>query len=80
MATAKSAFDPRSAAPTLLHLEGVVEGVPDRDLSDNDLATIAFARRAREDRPDYPHDLPDAAIAALRDELLATGRYSLKED
>lgn len=69
-------FDPRSAAPTLFHVGGLIPGVPDRDLSGSDLARLAFLRCDRESRPSLPTDIPNADIAALADELVASGIYT----
>lgn len=46
--------------------------VPARDLDDADLASIAFDRLPREERPESRADTP---TDALRDELIASGLY-----
>lgn len=74
MSTSKRAFDPTSAAPTLFYVgPGYLLDVPARDLSDNDLARIAFERASK--RPDLHADMPDAALTAVREDLLASGHY-----
>lgn len=73
--SAAPTFDPRSAAPTLRHLGGIAGGVPARDLSDADLARLAFESVPREERPASVLDVPAAAIAAIRDSLVGTGKY-----
>lgn len=68
------AFDPRSAAPTLAYSgSGSIRGIPARDLSDADLARAAW--EAADPRPASVLDVTDAAIAFIRDELIATGIY-----
>lgn len=68
------AFDPRSAAPTLTYSgSGAIAGIPARDLSDADLARVAW--EASDPRPATVLDVPDADIAAARDHLIATGIY-----
>ncbi len=69
-------FDPRSAAPTLFHTGGVLGGVPARDLSDADLARLAF--EASDPRPATVLDVPAKDIAAIRDRLVESGIYSVK--
>lgn len=79
MVKPQRAFDPTSAAPTLFYTgSGAVAGVPARDLSDNDLAHVAFARLSREDRPALAADVSDKALASLRDDLVALGAYATK--
>lgn len=81
---APRAFDPRSAAPTLAYTGGpdgfpALRGVPARDLSDADLARIAYEEA--EIRPASPLGVTDSDLAALRDRLVGTGLYtSPKED
>lgn len=66
---AKPEFDVRSAKPVLSYVgPSVVSGIPARDLSANDLARFAWIRRRG--------DVDDKAIAAIRDELVATGQYT----
>lgn len=55
-----------------------VRGVPARDLTDHDLARAAW--EAADPRPATQNDVPEAAITALRDRLIATGLYVPKED
>lgn len=72
------AFDVKSAAPVLFYVgPGFTEGVPADDLSANALARLAWIRQGPS-RPDRPDDVPQAAIAAIRDELIATGKYQMK--
>jgi len=77
MKSAVPTFDPRSAAPTLFYRgPAVVSGVPARDLSDADLARLAFV--AAEVRPATVLDVPAKDIAAIRDRLVESGIYSVK--
>jgi len=76
--TKEDEFDVRSAEPVLYYAgPGFVTGVPADDLSGSALARVAWMR-LRTKRPDSPTDMSQAAIAALRDELLATGKYASK--
>lgn len=71
-------FDTRSAEPVLFYVgPGFAQGVPAADLSANALARIAWIRSGPE-RKGYPADVPQSAIAAIRDELIATGKYQSK--
>ena len=74
MTTKPRAYDPRSAEPVLFYVGPAVAGIPDTDLSASDLARFAFLRA--DERPDSPLDIRDKDIAALCDELVATGSYS----
>jgi hypothetical protein len=72
----KDELDPRSGAPVLYYVgPGIVADVPADDLSAHRLARIAWIR-AGAPQP-RPVDKP-SAIAALRDELIATGNYQEK--
>lgn len=70
-------YDVSSAEPVLFHVSGEAFGIPAADLSANVLARIAWIRLGP-DRPSSPADVPQRAIAAVRDELVATGKYALK--
>ena len=73
---AKREYDVRSAQPVLFYVGGSpIAGTPATDLSASTLARIAWVRLGP-DRPSYPHDVTDKDIAAISDELLATGKYS----
>jgi hypothetical protein len=72
----KSDFD-ASGKPVLFHREGEAGGVPARDLSHIDLARIAWLRLG-DARPLTPREVPAGAIAKVRDDLLATGKYGAK--
>lgn len=72
------AFDVKSAAPVLFYVgPGFTEGVPADDLSANALARLAWIRQGPS-RPSSPAAMSQAAIAAIRDELIATGKYQMK--
>ena len=74
-------IDPRSAVTTLTYTGDSsgfphIGGIPARDLSDSDLARIAWARLG-DDRPDAPLHVPADTVAALAAELVASGIYTL---
>lgn len=72
-------FDTSSAEPVLFLTGPGLNGVPDTDLSANQLARIAWTRLDPDKRPNLPGDLDEKAIGALADELVKTGSYSKKE-
>lgn len=76
MTTKEPEFD-RSGKPVLFHVKGIFAGVPDTDLSTLQLARIAWIN-AGPGRPSRPEDVKPSAIAALRDELIASGKYAAK--
>lgn len=73
MTKPKDAFDPRSAEPVLYYVgPGVDDQAPATDLSANHLARIAWVRGGQHKTPS---DVSQAAITAIRDELIATGNW-----
>ncbi len=72
------AFDPRSDRLVLRYVgDGrPLSDVPTRDLTENDLCRIAYQRSlaSAATRPD-PRTPDQAAVAAVRDELLARGQF-----
>lgn len=75
------AFDPRSDRLVLRYVgDGrPLNGVPARDLTESDLCRIAYERALMalgNTRPD-PRVPDQAAVAAIRDELLARGQFAL---
>lgn len=69
-------FDVTSAEPIVFYTgPGLGGDVPAADLSANALARIAWIRGGQKGSP---ADVNDTAIAALRDELTATGNYAAK--
>lgn len=73
------AFDPRSDRLVLRYVgDGrPLNGVPARDLTESDLCRIAYERALTVGtRPD-PRAPDQAAVAAIRDELLARGQFAL---
>jgi len=81
MATKKEAeFDIRSAEPVVFFVgPGIVPDAPAADLSANALARLAWVR-AGSKRPASPDHVSQEAIAAIRDELTATGKYSTERN
>lgn len=76
MTKSKSAFDVQSAEPILFYVgPGVVSGIAATDLSANALARLAWIRGALKGDPTR---VGDDAIAKVRDELVATGKYDMK--
>jgi hypothetical protein len=76
MTKPKDEFNPQSGETVLFYVgPGIVSDVPAADLSAHRLARIAWVR-AGAPLP-RPADKP-SAIAALRDELIATGNYQEK--
>lgn len=84
-ALAPGEVDVRSADPLLFYTgdgdgRPFVTGVPARDLSGNDLARVAWVRSDRSEenpvRLASPDDVDQETLAALRDELIATGIYT----
>lgn len=71
----KTDVDVSSAEPVLFYTgPGIVRDAPADDLSGNALARLAWLRAKK--RPATPADIDQAALAALRDELVATGNYA----
>lgn len=77
MSKAARTFDPTSAATVLWFVGGPVEGVPARDLSDNDLARVAWV--ASKKRPALPADIPADEALALATRLVEIGSYTTSE-
>ena len=69
-------YDTSSAEPVLFFTGPGLADIPDTDLSANQLARIAWLRA--EKRPNSPLDIPEKALTALADELVASGSYALK--
>ena len=76
----KSDLDARSGAIVLHYVgPGIVSDVPADNLSANTLARVAWVRLGPE-RPSSPADVPSAAVAKIRDELIATGNYAVASE
>lgn len=67
-------FDVSSAEPVLFYTGPGITAAPADDLSANALARLAWIA-AGPGRPSSPADMPQKAIASVRDELVASGHY-----
>lgn len=54
---------------------GDISGVPARNLTEADIASVAFDRLSLDDRPATRGEVTTDAIDTLRDELIGTGKY-----